>query len=99
MALDQDEASRLVEAARWVVLGDAEAEGSASLGNAGLDAVVEQPSADPLVPTGGDDCNRQFGHILSDEAIAMVHLCIRAQQTRPPLSNLFTTHSIVPVPP
>lgn len=74
MLLDEDEASRLVESTRWVVLGDAETQGSASLGNAGFDQSDEKPSSDPLVSTRGDDCNGQFGHILSDEAMAMSRL-------------------------
>ena len=89
MPLDQDESSRLVEATRWIVLGDAETQGSASVGNAGPDEIAEEPSSDPLVPTGGDDCNRQFGHILSDEAIAVVRLCIRPIPSRAHRSVLF----------
>ncbi|MEY2452539.1 MAG: hypothetical protein QOD92_2113, partial [Acidimicrobiaceae bacterium] len=54
MPLDQDEASRLVQATRWIVLGDAETQSSASVSNAGLDELAEEPSSDPLVPTGGD---------------------------------------------
>src|SRR4029078_7373178 len=69
MLLDEDEASRLVEAARGVVLGDAETQGSASLGNAGFDQSDEEPSSDPLVSTRGDDCNGQFVHILGYEHI------------------------------
>ena len=98
MLVDQDEAGRLVWAARWVVLGDAEAQGSPSLGNAGLDEVAEEPSSDPLVSTGGDDCNRQFGHILSDEAITMVRLCIRPVPSRAHRSVLFGNQSIVTLP-
>ena len=82
MPLDQDEASRLVKAARWIVLDDTETYGEVSPSNAGLDEVDEEPSSDPLVPTGGDDGNRQFGHIRSDEAIAMVRLCIRPIPSR-----------------
>src|SRR5438552_19051235 len=98
MPLDQDESSRLVEATRWIVLGDAETQGSASVGNAGLYEVAEEPSSDPLVPTGGDDRNRQFGHILSDEAIAMVLLCIRAIPSHAHQSVLFCDQSIVALP-
>ena len=98
MLLDRDEASRLVKATRWIVLGDAETHGSVSLSNAGLDEVDEEPSSDPLVPTGGDDCNRQFGHILSDEAIAMVRLCIRPIPSRAHRSVLFGNHSVVALP-
>ena len=96
--LDRDEAGRLVEATRWIVLGDAETHGSVSLSNAGLDEVDEEPSSDPLVSTGGDDCDRQFGHILSDEAIAMVALCIRPIPSRPHPSFLFGNQSIVALP-
>ena len=59
--LDQNEASRLVKATSRIVLGDAETHGEVPLSNAGLDEVDEEPPSDPLVPTGGDDCNRQFG--------------------------------------
>src|SRR4051794_10328737 len=98
MLLDQDEAGRLVEAARWVVLGDAEAQGSESLGSAGFDEVAEEPSSDPVVSTGGDDCNRQFGHILSDEAITMIRLCIRPIPSRAHRSVLFGNQSVVALP-
>ncbi len=96
--LDGDEASRLVKATRWIVLDDAETHGSVSLSNAGLDEVDEEPSSDPLVPTRGDDCNRQFGHILSDEAIAMVRRCIRPIPSRAHRSVLFGNQSIVALP-
>ena len=51
MLLDQDEASRLVEATRWIVRDDAEAQGAVSLSNAGLDefqegVVVQSPYSD-----------------------------------------------------
>ena len=98
MLLDQDEASRLVEATRWIVLSDAETQGSASLGNAGLDQVDEKPSSDPLLSTRGDDRNGQFGHILSHEAIAMVRLCIRPIPSRTHRAVLFGNQSVVASP-
>src|SRR5689334_13320444 len=72
--LDRDEAARLVEAARWIVLSDAQTHGSVSLRNAGLDEVNEESPSDPLVPAGRDHCNREFGDILSDEPMAMARL-------------------------
>ena len=98
MYLDRDEATRLVQAARWIVSGDAETQAWVSLSNAGLDEVNEEPPSNPLVPTGGDDRNRQFGHILSDEAIAMVRLCIRPIPSRAHRSVLFGNQSIVALP-
>jgi len=95
MLLDEDEASRFVEATRRIVLGDAETQCSVSLGDAGLDEVDEKSSSDPLVPTGGDDCNGQFGHVLSDEAIAMRRLGIRAIPSRTHRSVLFGNESVV----
>jgi len=93
--LDRDETSPLVKAARWIVLGDAETDGWVSLSNTGLDEVDEEASSDPLVATGGDDCDRQFGHILSDEAIGMVRLCIGPIPSRAHWSVLLSNQSIV----
>src|SRR4051812_19770111 len=98
MLLDENESSRLVEAARWIVLGDAETQGAVSVGNAGLDEGAEEPSSDPLLPTGGDDSNRQFGHILRDEAIAMVRLCIRPIPSRADRSVLVGDQPVVARP-
>jgi len=98
MRFEQDEASRLVQAASWIVLGDAETQGSTALGNAGFDEVVEKPSPDPLVPTGGDDGNAQFGHILSDEAMAVVRLGIRPIPGRAHRAVLFGNQSAVALP-
>src|SRR5581483_12358355 len=86
------------EAGRWIVLGDAEAQGSESLGDAGLDEVDEEPASDPLVPAGRDHCDGQFGHVLSDEAIAMVRLGIRPIPRRTHRSVLFGNQSIVALP-
>ena len=54
-----------------------------SLGNAGLDEVDEEPTSDPFVPTGRDDCDRQFRDVLSDEAIAVGHLGVVRYQAAP----------------
>jgi hypothetical protein len=96
--LDRDEASRLVKATRWIVRDDAETYSWVSLSNAGLDEVGEEPSSDPLVPTGGDDCNGQFGHIVSDEAIAVACVCVRPVPSRAHRSVLFGNESIVALP-
>jgi hypothetical protein len=98
MLLDEHEASRLVEATRWVVLGDAETQGSASLGNASFDQAEQKPSSDPLVSTRGDDCNGQLRHILSDEAMAMSRLCIRSVPSRADRSVLFGDQSVIAMP-
>jgi len=93
--LNVDEADRLVEAARRVGFGDAETDRWVSLGNAGLDEVDEEPSSDPFVPTGRDDCDRQFRDILGDEAIAVGHLGEDPIPSRANRSPLFGNQSIV----
>ena len=45
MLLDHDEASGLVEATRWIGLGDTQTEGAASLGDAGFDEIQEKLSS------------------------------------------------------
>ncbi len=72
--LDSDEADRLVEAARWIGFAHAETQSPVSLANTGVDEVDEEPATNPLVPTGRDDCDRQFGYIVSDETKAMARL-------------------------
>ena len=74
MLFDWLEANRLVEATRRIAVIDAETQGCIFLSNAGFDEVNEEASSDPLVTTGRDDCDRQFGDILSDEAITMARL-------------------------
>src|SRR5579884_1680834 len=71
---ERDETARLVQAACWIVLGDAQTQGSVPLTHAGRDEVCEEPSADPFVSTGGDYGNCQFGDVLSDEAMAVGRL-------------------------
>jgi len=96
--LDRDEAIRRVQIARWIVLRNAETYGWVSLSNAGLDEVNEEPTSDPLVPAGRDDCDRQFGDILGDEAMAMARLRERPIPSRAQRSILFGNQSIVSLP-
>ena len=98
MLLDRDEADRLVEAARRILFAHAETQSRVSLSNAGVDEVDEEPATDPLVPTRRDDCDRQFGDILSDEAIAMARLGVRPIPSRAHRSVLFGNESIVALP-
>jgi hypothetical protein len=93
--LNVDEADRFVEAARRIGFGDAETDRWVSLGNAGLDEVDEEPSSDPFVPTGRDDCDRQFRDVLSDEAIAVGHLAEDPIPSRADRFVLFGNQSIV----
>jgi hypothetical protein len=93
--LDVDEADRLVEAAGRIGFGDAKTDRWVSLGNTGLDEVDEEPSSDPFVPTGRDDCDRQFRDILSDEAIAVGRLGEDPIPSRANRSALFGNQSIV----
>ena len=58
MLLDRDEADRLVEATRWILFGHAETQSRVSLPNTGVDEVDEEPTTNPLVPPGRDDCDR-----------------------------------------
>ena len=74
MLLEMHEANRLVEATRWIVLGDAETEGSVSLIDADFDEIDEEPSADSLAPAPRDGRDRQFGNVLRDEAKAVARL-------------------------
>lgn len=74
MLLDQHEPNGLVEPTRWVVLGDAQTEGTATLGDARLDQIGEKTSSNTGMPVRVDDCDGQFGHILSNEAVAPVRL-------------------------
>ena len=98
MLLDRDKASRLIEATRWILFADAETHGWVSLSNARLDEVNEEPSSNPLVPTGRDDCDRQFGDTLSDEAIAMARLGERPIPSCADRPVLFGNQSIVALP-
>ncbi len=96
--LDRLEANRLVEATRWVVVVHAEAQRRMPLSNAGLDEPDEEPSSDPLVTTRRDDSDRQLGDVLSNEAIAMVHLGVGPKPSRAQRSALFGNQSVVALP-
>lgn len=95
MPFDVVEADRPIEATRRIGFGDAETERWISLGNAGLDEVDEEPSSDPFVPTGRDDCDRQFRDILSDEADPVGHLGEAPIPSRAHRSVLFGNQPIV----
>ena len=96
--LDIDEANRLVEATSRVTVVDAETEGPVSLSNARLDEVDEEPSSDPLVPTGRDDCDRQLRDILRDEAIAVARLGVGPIPSRTQRFILNGDESVVAFP-
>jgi hypothetical protein len=96
--LDRDEADRLVEATRRILFGDAETQSRVSLTHTGVDEIDEEPTADPLVPTGRDDCDRQFGDILSDEAKAVARLGERPIPSRAHRAVLFGNQSMVTLP-
>src|SRR5689334_23059912 len=98
MVLERDEANRLVQAARGIVLGDAETHGWVSLRNAGLDEVTEEPSSDPFVPTGRDHCDRELGDIVSYEAEAMARLGEGPKPSRTHGCFLFGNESVVTSP-
>jgi hypothetical protein len=93
--LHVDEADRLVEASRRIGFGNAETQRWVSLGNAGPDEVDEEPSSDPLVPTGGDDSDRQFRDVLSDESIAVGHLGEDPIPSRANRSFLFISTAVL----
>ena len=96
--LDRLEANRLVEATRWVVVVHTEAQSRMPLSNAGLDEADEEPSSNPLVTTRRHDSDRQFGDVLSNEAIAMVHLGVGPIPSRAQRSVLFGNQSVVALP-
>ena len=98
MLLDRHEADRFIEGARWIVFGHAETQSRVSLTNTRVDEVDEEPTTNPLVPTGRDDCDRQFGDILGDEAKAMARLSERPKPSRTHRSVLFGNQSVVTLP-
>ena len=98
MPLDRDEADRLVEGTRWILFGDAETQSWVSLTNARVDEVDEEPTTNPLAPSGRDDCDRQFGDVLADEAKAMARLGERPIPSRAHRALLFGNQSIVTLP-
>lgn len=96
--LDRDKATRLVEAARWIVTVDAEADGSVSLSDAGLDEVSEEPPSNTFVPSSRDDRDREFGDILGYEAMTMATLSERSIPRCAQRPLLFGDESVVTLP-
>src|SRR5262249_40840344 len=92
---DRDKAVRLVQAARGIAGGDTETQAWVSLSNARLDEVSEEPSSNTFVPTGRDDGDRQFGTVLTDEAMPMARFREPPVPGRAHWSVLFGNQSIV----
>ena len=64
----------------------------------GVDEVKQEPTTNPFVPTRRDDCDRQFGDIFGDKAVAVVRLGVRPIPSRTHWCVLFCNQSIVAWP-
>ncbi len=83
------------KAARWIRLCHAETQRWTALAFTGVDEVDHEPTANPFVPTRRDDCDRQFGDIFGDKAVAMARLGVRPIPNRAHRCVLFCNQSMI----
>lgn len=81
-------ARRLVEATRWIVLGNTKADGRVALSDAGVDEVVQERPSYPLPAMRRDDSDGELGDLLRDEPVAVARFGVRAVPRRPDRSIL-----------